>query len=233
MALESGGPLTAAASEETDAETPANGMPAYEVPENGVSPAEAPVPETPEDEAVPPEMVPDEAPVDEAPVDELSATETPVTDEPVTDEPVTDATVTDVPAAETYPGETPLVNTGTSETSAADTPPAGIPAADGPTTEARPDATDRPDDGPLLPDASDLRANWQRVQASFVDDPRTAVAEAADLVDHVAQALAGALRQRQTRLREQWDTDGPEPETERLRVTLQQYRAVFNQICRG
>jgi hypothetical protein len=131
------------------------------------------------------------------------------------------------------------VSTAASETAAADTPAAGIPVADAPTTEApateaRPDAADRPDDGPLLPDASELRVNWQRVQASFVDNPQSAVAEAADLVDHVAQALAGALRQRQTRLREQWDTGGPEheTETETLRVTLQQYRAVFNQICR-
>jgi hypothetical protein len=95
-----------------------------------------------------------------------------------------------------------------------------------------PDSLDRSDDGPLLPDAKELRVNWQHVQASFVDDPRTAVAEAADLVGHVAQALAGALRQRQARLREQWVGDDGEPDTERLRLTLQQYRAVFNQICR-
>ncbi|HEX4789415.1 MAG TPA: hypothetical protein VH372_13180 [Actinospica sp.] len=92
-------------------------------------------------------------------------------------------------------------------------------------------------DGPLLPDAADLRANWQRVQAAFVDNPRASVTEAADLVEHVAQALAGALQQRQRTLREQWDDgersgDGDTAgDTERLRRTLQRYRAVFNQIC--
>jgi hypothetical protein len=101
-----------------------------------------------------------------------------------------------------------------------------------PTAATLPASLDGPEDGPLLPDADELRANWQRVQASFVDDPHTAVAEAADLVGHVVQALTGALRQRQARLREQWVTDGEEPDTERLRVTLQQYRAVFSQICR-
>jgi hypothetical protein len=91
-------------------------------------------------------------------------------------------------------------------------------------------------DGPLLPDSGDLHGNWQRVQAAFVDDPRAAVTEAADLVEHAAQALAGVLQQRQRTLREQWDGEGDvngttAADTERLRRTLKQYRAVFNQIC--
>ena len=95
-------------------------------------------------------------------------------------------------------------------------------------------------DGLLLPDADDLHGNWLRVQSAFVDDPRASVSEAADLVEHAAQALAGVLQQRQRALREQWDGDGgtnggtngdPAADTERLRRTLQQYRAVFNQIC--
>jgi hypothetical protein len=95
---------------------------------------------------------------------------------------------------------------------------------------------DTPLNGPLLPDAAQLRGNWQQVQASFVDDPRGSVAEAAALVDHAAQALAGALRQRQRRLRESWDTadgaaDGASPGTEELRVAMQRYRRLFNYIC--
>jgi hypothetical protein len=94
-------------------------------------------------------------------------------------------------------------------------------------------------DGLLLPDADDLHGNWLRVQSAFVDDPRASVSEAADLVEHAAQALAGVLQQRQRALREQWDGGGtnggtngdPAADTERLRRTLQQYRAVFNQIC--
>lgn len=58
---------------------------------------------------------------------------------------------------------------------------------------------------PLLGDAAALRANWQRVQGDFVDDPRAAVSNAADLVEHTAQALVGALRQRQQELRGLWD----------------------------
>jgi hypothetical protein len=62
---------------------------------------------------------------------------------------------------------------------------------------------------PLIGDAAALRANWQRVQGDFVDDPRAAVSDAADLVEHAAQVLAGALRQRQKELRGLWD--GPLP----------------------
>lgn len=92
-------------------------------------------------------------------------------------------------------------------------------------------------EGPLLADAASLRASWQRLQAGFVDDPREAVADAAGLVEHAAQALAGALRQRQGRLREAWDGEavagGGTADTEQLRLVMQRYRALFDQICQS
>jgi hypothetical protein len=100
----------------------------------------------------------------------------------------------------------------------------------------------RPADGdafdPLLADAAGLRANWQRVQSGFVDDPQAAVGDAADLVEHTVQALVGALRQRQRQLRTMWDREtgsaasGGQPDTEHLRMMMQRYRTLFNQICR-
>lgn len=92
-------------------------------------------------------------------------------------------------------------------------------------------------EGPLLPDAPQLRENWQRILASFIDDPRGSVAEAAALVDHAAQALAGALQQRQRRLRESWDTADRTArssplDTEELRVAMQRYQTMFSHICR-
>ena len=93
-------------------------------------------------------------------------------------------------------------------------------------------------DAPLLGDGAGLRASWQQVQGTFVDDPRAAVTDAADLTEHAAQALIGALRQRQRQLRASWDRDsgpsaaGTAPDTEQLRLTMQRYRALFNQICR-
>lgn len=113
-------------------------------------------------------------------------------------------------------------------------------------------------DGPLLADAAGLHASWRRVQAGFVDDPRDAVADAASLVEHAAQALVGALRQRQQLLRATWDRDrstgglgapaggspegagpadsgrpalGDVPDTEELRLLMHRYRDLFNHIC--
>jgi hypothetical protein len=104
-------------------------------------------------------------------------------------------------------------------------------------------------DGPLLSDAAELRTNWLQVQARFVDDPPEAVSDAADLVEHTAQALVGALRLRQQQLRQMWDSsrprdggrgvagDGDEPtaaaadSTEQLRLLMKRYRVLFNQIC--
>jgi hypothetical protein len=163
--------------------------------------------------------------------------------------------------AGTSPAETDLAEADPAGTSPAGTTPAdsepvaaagppdvtvpdvtGVPATPGVPAPRAADAAftgppgDTPLDGPLLPDAAQLRGNWQQVQASFVDDPRGSVAEAAALVDHAAQALAGALRQRQRRLRESWDTadgaaDGASPGTEELRVAMQRYRRLFNYIC--
>jgi hypothetical protein len=115
-------------------------------------------------------------------------------------------------------------------------------------------------DGPLLSDADELRTSWPRIQAAFVDDPREAVADAAGLVEHAAQALTSALRQRQRQLRAMWDRDSmpdgvqyadsggtapraaaPDgdrqatadgPDTEQLRLLIQRYRRLFDQLSR-
>ena len=111
-------------------------------------------------------------------------------------------------------------------------------------------------DGPLLGDAADLRTNWQQILAGFVDDPQEAVADAAGLVDHTAQALVGALQARQRLLRAMWDRDASADDlgtpgigsptgahaagasraddslgTEELRLLIQRYRTLFNDIC--
>ena len=103
---------------------------------------------------------------------------------------------------------------------------------------------------PLLSDADGLRARWQRVQAGFVDAPQEAVGEAADLIEQTAQAMVGALRQRQRQLRVMWEsgpagapmsTDGGSrdgvsaaggQDTEHLRQMMRHYRALFDELCR-
>jgi hypothetical protein len=96
-------------------------------------------------------------------------------------------------------------------------------------------------DQPLFSD-NEFQTQWQRVQAGFVDDPRVAVSEAADLVEHAGQVLADALRERQTRLRALWDTNSAangtqaDPaaaglsDTEELRLMMRRYRGLFDQL---
>ena len=116
-----------------------------------------------------------------------------------------------------------------------------VPAAAAPVTEAPlSSATDIDPNAPLLGDSVSLRANWQQAQAGFVDDPRAAVADAAELVEHAAQTLIGSLQQRQRALRTQWDNNGSgatDPsatgelsDTEQLRHLMQDYRNLFNQL---
>lgn len=119
-------------------------------------------------------------------------------------------------------------------------------SAVGDRTRGRPLPTAAGLDEPLFGDADALRTRWQRVQAGFVDDPREAVDEAADLIEQTAQAMIGALRQRQRQLRVMWES-GPASEpggpgegasaarggqdTEHLRLMMRHYRALFNQLC--
>jgi len=134
-------------------------------------------------------------------------------------------------------------------------PPAAVTRApvppDDDRTRALPQLAAAATDAPLLEDAEALRKRWQRVQAGFVDGPQEAVGQAADLIEQTAQALIGALRQRQRELRVMWERgaaaapphgeaagspDGEAasraPDTEHLRQMMQRYRALFNQLCR-
>ncbi|HEY0938187.1 MAG TPA: hypothetical protein VGD91_31145, partial [Trebonia sp.] len=90
---------------------------------------------------------------------------------------------------------------------------------------------------PLLSNAASLRERWQQVQAEFVDDPRDAVSGAAELIEQTTQTLVDALQQRQRDLRTAFegDKDGTvtadgSTDTERLRLMMQRYRALFNQL---
>ena len=135
-------------------------------------------------------------------------------------------------------------------------PPAPAAAGDQETPRSAPPARAGLD-GPLLGDPAGWHARWQQAQAQFVEDPREALGDAADLIEQTAQAMIGTLRQRQRELRLLWDrgpagpagSSGPaedeptipdgEPvpatsgqsDTERLRLVMQRYRALFSELC--
>lgn len=178
-----------------------------------------------------------------ADADDLQPTFTPATDssahsawtdsEPVDDTAV-DGSAFDNSVDPTAPtlsetDDVPVVPAPVTDTSLTETPAAETPLAS-------PAAVDLNE--PLLGDTVGLRASWQQAQAGFVDDPRAAVADAAELVEHTAQTLIGALQQRQQQLRTQWDNNGSGAasatdvsDTEQLRHLMQDYRSLFNQLC--
>ena len=88
------------------------------------------------------------------------------------------------------------------------------------------------DEEPLT-GADELRAGWQRIKAGFVDNPRGSVAEAAGVVEEATEMLVAALRARQQRIRDTWDSDGRSRDTEALRVALLGYQSLFNRIAGG
>jgi hypothetical protein len=74
-----------------------------------------------------------------------------------------------------------------------------------------------------------LRAEWEAIQAGFVDEPRQAVERADGLVARAAQRLAEAFAHERERLEEQWGR-GDDVSTEDLRLALHRYRAFFDRL---
>jgi hypothetical protein len=85
--------------------------------------------------------------------------------------------------------------------------------------------------GPLLPQdfTEDLRGRWDRIQAGFVDEPRTAVQQADELVAMAMKRLAESFAEQRTSLESQWGR-GDDVSTEDLRVALRKYRAFFRRL---
>jgi hypothetical protein len=150
-------------------------------------------------------------------------------------------TAADEPAAGYETAGTSAVDEPVSAEPAVEEPVAAETVVDGPVVAnaaAVPAGAPADLDQPLLSGDTDLLAQWQRVQAEFVDDPQVAVAGAADLVEQAGQAMVEALQQRQRQMRTLWDNSsadgsaapGDGANTEQLRQMMQRYRALFNQL---
>jgi hypothetical protein len=90
------------------------------------------------------------------------------------------------------------------------------------------------DDEPLEPlfpneELARARARWDEIQASFVDEPRTAVEQADSLVSELLERVTAELTEGRSRLEGQWDR-GEEVSTEDLRLALRRYRSFFNRL---
>jgi hypothetical protein len=62
----------------------------------------------------------------------------------------------------------------------------------------------------------------------FVDDPRDSVQRASDLIDTAIEELLASIRRRQAALASSWQNR--DADTEALRVTLQDYRALWTVV---
>lgn len=82
-------------------------------------------------------------------------------------------------------------------------------------------------------EAEELQGRWREVQTAFVDDPRSAVQGADQLVAQVIQSLTASFAAHKNELDGQWqgnETSGPA--TEDLRLALRRYRTLFNQLLK-
>jgi len=78
-------------------------------------------------------------------------------------------------------------------------------------------------------DAQDFRSRWEKIQIGFVDEPRTAVVNADELVANAIKRLAEVFAAERQKLEAEWDkTD--DVSTEDLRVALRRYRSFFDRL---
>jgi hypothetical protein len=96
---------------------------------------------------------------------------------------------------------------------------------------AKSEQSNLPEATPLFPndELQDLRTNWDRIQAGFVDEPRKVVEQADSLVASTMKRLAEVFAQERSKLEQQWDR-GDNVSTEDLRLALQRYRSFFHRL---
>ena len=78
-------------------------------------------------------------------------------------------------------------------------------------------------------EAQDFRTQWEKIQISFVDEPRQAVQDADALVLATIKRLADMFADERTKLEHEWDR-GEDVSTEDLRVALRRYRSFFDRL---
>jgi hypothetical protein len=85
--------------------------------------------------------------------------------------------------------------------------------------------------GQLFPtnELNDLRTKWDKAQISFVDEPRSAVKQADELVAVVVKRISEQFAAERADLEHQWDR-GDNVSTEDLRQALRRYRSFFDRL---
>ncbi|HWF10854.1 MAG TPA: hypothetical protein VG297_20440 [Bryobacteraceae bacterium] len=76
---------------------------------------------------------------------------------------------------------------------------------------------------------TDCRKRWESVQSEFVDDPRSSVRKADELVASLMSRLAEIFADERGKLEHEWDK-GESVSTEDLRLAFQRYRSFFDRL---
>jgi len=76
---------------------------------------------------------------------------------------------------------------------------------------------------------TEFRSRWDRIQAGFVDEPKTAVQQADELVTETIDRLSESFATARRELEDQWGS-GEGVSTEDLRVALKKYRTFFEKL---
>ena len=84
---------------------------------------------------------------------------------------------------------------------------------------------------PLFADGidQDFRNRWRDIQTGFVDEPRSAVEHADQLVAQLMQRLAQSFSEQRSTLEKQWEAS-EKGSTEELRVAFTRYRSFFERL---
>jgi hypothetical protein len=90
---------------------------------------------------------------------------------------------------------------------------------------------DTPKLEPLFADGvdRDFRNRWRDIQTGFVDEPRSAVEQADQLVAQLMQRLAQSFSEQRSNLEKQWEAS-EKVSTEELRVAFTRYRSFFERL---
>ena len=100
-----------------------------------------------------------------------------------------------------------------------------------PASATRQQGTENSGGEPLFPgnELSELQNRWDKIQTSFVDQPRNAVKDAEQLVSSAMQRLSEVFSDERSKLERQWNS-GSNVSTEELRVAFQRYRSFFQRV---
>ena len=78
-------------------------------------------------------------------------------------------------------------------------------------------------------ESENFRNRWNEIQGKFVDEPRSAVEQADELVTEVIELITQMFNNEHRSLEAQWN-EGNDVTTEDLRIALQRYRSFFNNL---